>query len=481
MASITSAGIGSGLDVNGIVTQLMTVEKQPLTDLDTKEAGYQSKLTSYGTLKSAVASLQSAARALKSTPLYSSMTAKSGDNAVFSASANTAAQPASYSIQVVDRAQVQAISSQAFPSITGDVALADGKIKIELGTFSGGIFTADPAKTASTIDITATGSSLEEIRDAINNANAGVRANLVYVGDAGYKLTLTSKETGAKNSIKLTVMDTSNVVQNGNTGLARLSFDPAAAAGSGKEFDVNTVAQDAHLKIDGLDVYRTVNTISDAITGVTLSLAAQGTTTLTVNKDSASAQTAIESFVKAYNDLSKQLHDATTYNASTKQASVLTGDSGARSLQTALREMIGYSRATPGSSFNTLSDLGVALQRDGSLVFNSAKFSAAMSSSTTNVGDLLSSTSTSTPGIAVRMTAVLDGILSNTGILASRAEGINRSIADVGRQRETLSRRLVQIEQRYRKQFSSLDSLVASMQKTSQYLTQQLANLPSTK
>lgn len=479
MASISSAGIGSGLDVNSIVTQLMNVEKQPLTALDTKEAGYQSKLTSYGTLKSAVASLQSAARALKSTTLYNSMTAKTGDSAVFSASANTAAQAASYSIQVVDRAQAQAISSQAFPSITGDVALADGKIKIELGTFSGGIFTADPAKTASTIDITATGSSLEEIRDAINDANAGVRANLVYVGDAGYKLTLTSKDTGAKNSIKLTVMDTSNVVQNDNTGLAKLSFDPAAAAGSGKEFDVNTVAQDAHLKIDGLDVYRTVNTVSDAITGVTLSLAAQGTTTLTVSKDATSAQTAIESFVKAYNDLSKQLRDATNYNASTKQASILTGDSGARSLQTALREMIGYSRSSAGSSFATLSDLGVALQRDGSLVFNSSKFSTAMASSTTNVGDLLSSTSTSAPGIAVRMTSILDGILSNTGILASRTEGINRSIADVGRQRETLSRRLAQIEQRYRKQFSALDTLVASMQKTSQYLTQQLANLPS--
>lgn len=479
MASISSAGIGSGLDVNGIITQLMNIEKQPLTALDTKEAGYQSKLTSYGTLKSAVGSLQSAARALKSTTLYSSMSAKTGDSAVFGASANTAAQAASYSIQVVDRAQTQAISSQAFPTITSDVAVADGKIKIELGTFSGGIFTADPDKTASTINIAATGSSLEEIRDAINNANAGVRANLVYVGDAGYKLTLTSKDTGAKNSIKLTVMDTSDVVQNDNTGLARLSFDPAAAAGTGKEFDVNTVAQDAHLKIDGLDVYRTTNTISDAITGVTLSLASQGTTTLTVSKDSSSAKSALDAFVKAYNDVSKQLREATAYNASTKQGSILTGDSGARSLQTALREMIGYSRSAAGSSFATLSDLGIALQRDGSLIFSSSKFDAAMSSSTTNVGDLLGSTSTSAPGIAVRMTAVLDGILSGTGILASRTEGINRSIADVGRQRETLSRRLVQIEQRYRKQFSGLDALVASMQKTSQFLTQQLANLPS--
>lgn len=488
MASISSSGIGSGLDVAGIIKQLMDVEKQPLTALNNKEAGYQSKLTVFGTLKSAVASLQTSARALKSSTLYNSMSAKTGDSTVFSASANTAAQAASYSIQVVDRAQTHAISSQAFASITSDVALVDGKIRIELGTFSPATvvpvapatFTADPEKTATTIDIATTGSSLEEIRDAINNANAGVRANLVYVGDAGYKLTLTSKDTGAKNSIKLTVLDTGGApVTNDNTGLTKLSFDPTGTAGAGNEFAVNTVAQNARVKIDGLDVYRTTNTISDAITGVTLNLAAQGTTTLTVSKDSASAKTAMDSFVKAYNEVSKQLRDATAYNASTKQASVLTGDSGARSLQTALREMIGYSRSTVGSSFATMSDLGVALQRDGSLVFTSSKFEAAMSSSTSNVGDLLSSTSTSSSGLAVRMTASLDGILSSTGLLASRTEGIGRSITDVGRQRETLSRRLVQVEARYRKQFTALDSLVASMQKTSQYLTQQLANLPS--
>jgi flagellar hook-associated protein 2 len=269
-------------------------------------------------------------------------------------------------------------------------------------------------------------------------------------------------------------------VTNDNTGLTKLSFDPTAVAGAGNEFDVNAAAQDAHLKIDGLDVYRTTNTISDAITGVTLSLAGQGTTTLTVSKDSASAKSALDTFVKAYNDISKQLRDATSYNAATKQASVLTGDSGARSLLSALREIIGYSRSSAGSNYSTLSDLGIALQRDGSLAFNSTKFETAMASSATTVGDLLSSTSTTAPGIAVRMTTTLDAILSGSGILASRTEGINRSITDLGRQRETLSRRLVQIEQRYRTQFTALDTLVAGMKKTSDYLTQQLANLPST-
>lgn len=486
MASITSSGIGSGLDVTGLISQIMAVEKRPLTALDTKEAGYQSKLTTYGTLKGAVSSLQSAARALKSTTLYSSMSAKSSDATVFGASANTAAQNGTYSIQVVERAQSQAISSQGFASLSDDVlpvAGGAGKIKIELGTFASGLFTADGTKTPVTLDIPEASSSLNDIRDAINNANVGVRANLVYVGDGAtpYKLTLTSTDTGAKSSFKLTVMDASSVVKNDNTGLAKLSFNPEAVAGAGKEFDVNTAAQDAHLKIDGLDAYRTTNSISDAITGVTLSLVAKGTSTLTVTKDAGSAKTAVDTFVKAYNEISKQLSEATAYNASTKQASVLTGDGGARSLQSTLREMLGYSRASTGSTVSTLSDLGVTMQRDGTLAFNTAKFDAAMASSTTNVGDLLSSTSTAAPGLAVRMTTVLDSILSSNGVLASRTEGINRSITDIGRQRESLSRRLDKIEQRYRAQFTSLDTLVSSMKKTSDYLTQQLASLSSSK
>ncbi len=488
MASISSAGVGSGLDVAGLIKQIMTVESQPLTVLDTKEATFQAKLSAYGSLKGGVSALQTAARALKSTTLYNSMSATSGSSSVFAASANTAAQAGTYSVEVVARAQAQAISSQGFASLTGDIATANGsKLKIELGTYSGGVggtFTANPDKTV-TLEFDTTNSSLEEVRDAINaNSAIGVKANIVYVGDAGYKLTLTAKELGAGNSVRLTTYDSNDVVQNDNTGLSKLSFDPAvdrtALPNGGNQFDVNTVAQDAHIKVDGLSVYRTTNSISDAITGVTLSLAGTGTTTLTVTKDSSSAKTALDTFVKAYNDVAKQLRDATAYNSETKKASLLTGDSGARSLQSALRGMISNSRSSAGSAVSTLSDLGISLQRDGSLVFNSSKFDAANAVSSTNVADLLNSTSSSSPGLAVRMTSTLDSILSSTGLLASRTEGIGISIKDIGSRRETLTRRLAAIEQRYRNQFSTLDTLVASMKKTSEYLTQQLANLPST-
>ena len=554
MASISTAGIGSGLDVNSIVTQLMAIEKQPLTALDTKEASYQAKLSAYGTLKGAIASVQTAARSLKSTTLFSSMTASSSNTSVISASASTAAQAGSYTVKVLAKAQAQSISSQSLPDLTTDIAtdanndlISDaGKLKIELGTYTAQIGTAqvgtaqigtaqvgtaqvgtaeigvpgDPGYIAAsadyvpasadyvpasanyvpasanyvassfsakagttpvTIDIAAGTSSLSDIRDAINAGNAGVKASLVYVGAEGYKLTLTSTSTGATSSIKMTAMDANNNVLTSNTGLGKLSFDPTKTAGSGNEFNVNTVAQDASFTIDGVALTRSTNSVSDALTGVTLSLGdtLNTNTTLTVSKDIASAKTAINSFVQSYNDLNTQLRQLMVYNSDTRQASLLTGDSGARGLQSALRDMVGYRQPGGIGIAHSLSDLGVAVQRDGSLVFNSTKLDAAQASSTTDVSALFTSTSTSAPGIAVRMSSALDSILSTSGLIASHTEGINRSITDIGRQRSVLSTRLTQIEKRYRTQFTSLDTLVASMQKTSQFLTQQLASLSS--
>lgn len=478
MATISSPGLGSGLDVNSLVTKLMAVEQAPLTALDTKEAGFQAKISALGTLKSAVSSVQNAAAALTATSLYGTMSASSSDSTILSASASTAAQAGSYSINVVARAQAQSISSQGFANLTSDIAAADGKIKIELGTTDAGVFTPDGTKTAVTISIAAGTSSLNDIRDAINAANAGVKANLVYVNDTvGYKLTLTSNSLGAKSSLKITTMDSNNVVINDNTGLAKLSFDPAASAGAGKEFDVNVLAQDAHLKIDGLDVYRASNSIGDVITGLTLNLAGTGTSSLTVSKSSATASAAIDTFVKAYNDLNKQLTSLTAYNSQTKKGAILTGDSGARSLQSAMRSMVIYSRYSPGSAYSSLSNLGVTLQRDGSLTYDSAKFTAAANDSNTTMADLMASTSTSQPGLAVNMNNALKDVLATSGILASRTDGINRSIADITRQRTRLQDRLTQIEKGYRSQFTRLDTLVSSMQQTSSYLTQQLATL----
>jgi flagellar hook-associated protein 2 len=483
MASISSSGIGSGLDVNSLVSQLMAVERQPLTKLDTKEASYQAKISAYGSLKSAVASLQSAALSLKSSSLYNGMSATSSASSVISGSASSAASAGSYAVEVLYKAQQQTIASKTLPSLTADIATAAGKLKIEIGTYKTGdnSFTAKSGTTAVTIDIDPSTSSLSEIRDAINAANAGVKANLVYVGSAGYKLTLTSNTTGVDGSIRMTTLDSGGVpLTDFADGLGQLSFDPTKTLGTGKESEVKVVAQDASFTIDGVGLTRSSNTVADAITGVTLTLGATGTSTLTVSKNSTAIKSGLDRFVTAYNELNTQLRSLTAYNSETSQASLLTGDSGARGLQSALRDMVTYRRSgTSSGNAATLSDLGVSMQRDGSLQIDATKLDSAIASSSNDLGAIFTSTSTSAPGLAIRMSTTLDSILSSTGLIASHTDGLTRSIDDLNNQRERLGIRLTSIEKRYRAQFSALDSLVSSMQQTSSFLTQQLANLPS--
>ncbi len=478
MASITSLGTGSGLDLEGIITKLMAVERIPINNLDTQEASYQAKISAFGTLQGGVSALESAAHSLASATLFAGKSATSSDATVIAASANTAATAGTYSLEVVDTAKSHAIASQAFASLTSNVSTIDGKIRIELGTFSGGTFTADPDKTSATIDISATDSSLSTIRDKINDANAGVRANIVYVGEDGYKLTLTSTSSGAKNSIRLTTLDSSGTVTlNNNADLAQLSFDPEASAGAGKEFTVSTEATDAHVRIDGLDVYRGSNTISDAITGLTLNVLKAGTTTLKVSQDTNAASSAVASFVKAYNDLNTQLRGLTAYDAQNKTGALLFGDGTARALQETLNKVVSY--AFPGSALSprTLSDIGVSKQRDGSLEFDASRLVAAMEASPTTVSDLFTSTGSTGSGIGVYIDTELKSLLGSGGILSARTDGLSRSVSDIDDRRERLNLRLVAIEKRYRAQFTALDTLIASMQQTSQYLTQQLSAL----
>jgi len=479
VASITSAGLGSGLDINGLITQLMNVEKQPLTALDTKEASYQAKLSAYGTLKSAISSLQSSVNALKADTLYTKNAATSSDTTVLSGTATAAARVGSYSVDVQALASAQSLTSAVFTSTSANLSAINGKLSFQIGTYSGGSFTANEGTSPVSIDITATNSSLTTIRDQINAANAGVRASIVSVNSAGteYKLAITSLKTGASGSLKITATDSNGVVLNNNTGLAKLSYDPTKTAGTGNEFDVPSPAQDAHVKIDGVDLYRNSNTIGDAITGVSLTLTKVSTATLTVAKDTTAVKTALESFVKSYNDtiaLSRQLSN---YNTQTQQASILTGDTAARNVVAQLSSMIGFQGNSATSTLRRLSDLGISAQRDGTLEINSTKMAAALNNSSDQVASLLSSTSTSSKGLALQMSSKLSALLADGGVISSRTDGINASIKDIGRRRTTLNIRLTQTETRYRAQFTALDSLVSSMRSTSDYLTQQLASL----
>lgn len=379
MASITSAGLGSGLDITGLVTKLVAAEGDPATQrLNTQEAQFQARLSGLGTLKGALSDFQGTVQGLESLSAFQAVTATSSNTAVFTASAAATAGGGNHSIMVTRLAQGQKLASTAFTDTTS--AVGTGVLTFQLGTFSGGVFTPNAAKATQTVTIGADDSSLQGIRDAVNKANIGVTASIVNDG-TGNRLVFSSTDTGAANSIKLTVSDNDGNNLD-NSGLSKLAYDPTAAPGAGKNLSESIAALDAQLTVDGLPITSASNTVTGAIEGVTLNLLSAPATgnsgTLTVATDKASMSSAVGKFVSKYNSLMKSISSLSGYDANTKQAGVLLGDSAVLSITSGLRRIIGG--AVPGLSgqYTSLSQLGITTQSDGTLALDSTKLQAAL-------------------------------------------------------------------------------------------------------
>jgi flagellar hook-associated protein 2 len=372
--AIQSTGVGSGLDVDGIVSQLMALERRPLDALATKKAGITAKLSAYGSLKSVLASLQAAASTLSGAQKFLAVKASFSDATVATASAVPPAAAGSYGIEVQQLAQAQKLKSAAFASTS--TSLGAGSLTIEFGSYSGGSFALNPDKAAASVTIAPGQDSLAAVRDALNAANAGISAGIVNDG-SGQRLVVTSTDSGAQNSLRITVNDA-----DGNhtdaAGLSRLAYD--ASAGGTMRLAETVAAQDALVSIDGIDVVSATNTLSGAIDGVTLNLAkaAPGTVhTLTVARDVDSAKAAVDAFVKGYNDAAKALKSLSAYDAGTKTAGALQGDSTLISVQTRLRSTLSAAVEFSGG-YGSLSELGIAFQKDGTLLADATKLRAAL-------------------------------------------------------------------------------------------------------
>lgn len=461
MATISSAGIGSGLDINGIITKLMAVEQQPLVALQKKATDYQAKLSAYGLAQSSLSGLQGAASALTSAALFSAKSASVSDSTVLSATASSTAVAGTHTIGVRQLAQAQVLRSNTAYAATTDT-FHTGTLSISVG-----------GATATTVTINSGNNTLSGIRDAIDAANAGVSATIVNDGTTN-RLILTSKTTGlTAGAISITVSDSGSGGTHALSALASASLTEVKAP------------LDADFSVDGLDIKRSSNTVTDVIKGVTLTLTKAGslaspvTAQLTVSRDTASIQTAIGSFVTAYNAAVKQLKGSSAYDVENQTASVLTGDSTVRSLLTQLSSLAHASVSGLSGGISRLSDIGITVQKDGSLATDTSKLAAALNDTNKDVAQLFNSTAAGNNGIAVRFKEAMISDLGTGGLLASRTDGINRSIKDLSKRQEALQLRLTTIEATYRKQFNALDTLVSSMNQTSTYLTQQLANLPS--
>lgn len=455
---MATTGIGGGaIDVGALVSQLMTIERKPLVQLQQRETQIQSRLTALGRVKSALDALQTAADALRRTGTFSAAKATVSGDAATAAVSGTP-QLGSYTVSVSRLARGQSNASAAFSSATADVGSGTLTLK-----------SADGATVLATINVGDTGTgTLTEIRDEINAANVGVRASLVNDGGQT-RLVLNSKQTGAANGFQIQV----------DAGLAGLAFTQ------------NQAAQDAQFSINGLTLTSSSNTIKDAIEGLTLTLAkappagsAPGTTVdaeIAVAQDADAVKKSVEDFVKAYNEVEKLIADLTKYDPNTKTAAVLNGESLLRQVQNAVRSIVRGTMSAAAGDYTRLSEVGLEIQRDGTLKLNGTKFGDALAADSAKVARLFAATSTveAEQGFAVRLRARIDAIAGVDGSLKAREDGLRASIRTLDQQQERLEARLATIERRLITQYSKLDALLSTRQQQSLALGNALAGLPT--
>lgn len=481
MASISAAGVGSNLDINGIISQLMSVERAPLDQLTKTEKSEQTKLSAFGQIRSTLSALKDAATTLQgASSAFQKLTVTSSDSTTATATASGTA-PGEISVQVNRLAQQQKLASSAFASASTSVGT--GRLTLEFGSVGSGSFVANPDKAAVNIDIPAGSDSLADVRDAINDANAGVRASII-TDASGSRLTISSIDGGGTNTLRITATDDDGDNLDAS-GLSSLAFDPDATAGSGRNLEQKAEGIDAEVVIDGIMVYSPTNQLKGVVDGVDLTVAKTTTAgnpvSIKLERTATDARAAVESFIKAYNDFNTKSRELTAYNAETRVAGTLQGDSTVRTIGNALKSVVGSDVST-GGSLSRLSDIGITLQRDGSLKMDAAKFDKAFSTDPTQVEKLFSGSTTAAPpgGFAVQLKSTIEGMLDTEGALSNRTDSMNANLRTLSKRKDDVNTRLELVEARLRRQFTALDTNIGRLNATSSYLSQQLASLPGT-
>jgi len=450
--ALTSSGIGSGLDIDSLVTQLVRAEgAAPSSRLNKREATYQANLSAIGQLKSVLSEFKTSLESLSDANELVPRTAKSSDSDLFTVSAGETAVAGTYDIEVLSLAQAAKVRSGNFTDADTE-KVGTGTLDISLG--------ADTFQ----LILDSNNNTLEGIRDAINAAsdNPGITASIINV-DAGSQLVLNSNKIGVANTI--TVAATDNDALDG-LDLTRLDSVNLTDA---------QVAQDASFKLDGQLVTKGSNSFSDVISGVTINLKKESAGVIeslevSLNKDLVALK--VKGFVDSYNALTDELKGLSSYNPETKDAGPLQGDPVLRGVQSALRNVLGDT--IDDLAYGNVVTLGIRTDESGHYKIDSEQLESIIDADFTVISKLFSGEG----GLASKLDSVLDSYLSSTGSIETRTESIKNGIKDVEGDRKTLSLRIEAIEKRYRAKFSAMDLLLGQLQNTSTYLAQQLKGLP---
>ncbi len=466
MATISSPGIGSGLDVKSIVSQLVALEKAPLTKLDTQTANTQTRISAFAQIKSLVSPLSDAASTLNSLVTWNAVSTSSTNSTAVSATAVGGTAATTFSVQVQGLAKPQDTASASVLPVGG--AVGSGTVTLTLGkwTQAVGLTPASfAAGTAVPVDITVSATdTMSEVASKINGASAGVTAT-VLTDASGERLLLRSQATGEENGFQLSVAD-SDGNNLDSTGLSRLAVGTT----------VTQYGQNATGTINGIPVSSSTNTFANVVSGVTLTVGEVTTSaaTVTVAKNTSAITAGVDSFVTAYNTLNYALNELTKYDPSSSSAGILQGDSTAIGLQNALRAML--QSTTSGSAFTRLADLGITQQLGGDLAVDSTKLSAALDTKFSDVKSLFrtDNSNTLTNGVALKFKTFSAGLLATSGMFASKDASLQRSLDLTAKERVVVSARVARVEAALNRRYSALDAQISSLNALNAYVTQQV-------
>ena len=457
MASFTSLGVGSNLPLDTLLTNLTTAEKKRLTPITQQQSANTARLTAYGTLKSALEKFQTANTTLNSADLFKSTTVTSSTEDL-TVSTSAGAAPGTYTVSVTQLAQAQSLSTKTGISSTkealGDTSSDSRTIKIE----------QKGRKEPLEIKLTKDQTSL----DAINDADSGISASIVKVKENDYQLVLTA-DSGVDNKMTISVSGDSKLND-------LLAYDSTAGSGNMKQL---VEAKNAQLKVNGIDIERPSNAITDAPQGVTLNLTKEVTDArITVTKSNEKSTEAIKGWVDAYNSLLDTFSTLTKYTEVDPGAEVqdtnngaLLGDSAVRTIQTGLRAQ--FSNGASDSAFKTLGEIGITTDgTTGKLKIDDAKLKKSLEDNTAATRQLLVGDGKET-GITTKLATEIKGYLADDGIIDSAQDNINATLKKLTKQYLAVSASIEDTVARYKAQFTQLDTMMSKLNSTSNYLGQQ--------
>ncbi|MCG7537116.1 flagellar filament capping protein FliD [Pseudoalteromonas sp. OOF1S-7] len=462
MPLITSAGVGSGLDLESIIKASVDAENIPkMQAFVKKEESLKVELSALGEIKSAISKLNDTVEKLADPDNFGKRVANitqptSGD--IISVTPTSDISVGNFDIAVKQLAQgSRAVSADgAYTSIDDVVSATGGTL-----TFGAG------ADNSFTLDVTA-GMTLGELRDAINasETNFGVTANIVNTGTAaGSKLILTSNVSGSGNDLTVT---------NDNAELDKVSIGTTG----GMTIATDDAARNAIITVDGLEIQSDTNTFKDAVQDMTIKALAKSegddtngydTASLNVDYDRESVNTLIDEFIANYNNLIGNI------GFQTRIGKPLNGDSSMRTLSDQL--VTGLSTTlTDAGPFETIFDIGLGIDKDGYLEKSTLvrSLNEAMDSNYDDIGTAFAGEG----GVAKQLESLLGNYIDSSGLIKDREDSLNGQLSDLEDDVENHEYRMTSLEERLRKQYAGLDVLIAQMQQTQSYLGAQLANLP---